>query len=222
MKPLLILFAATSLLGAATLAQADSANIDKVNGSIEVAAGQHAGKLSTVNGSIRLEDGAVVQSMSTVNGAVHAGARVTSGDVETVNGSIELGNNDHISGKVAAVNGALTIGRDARIDGHVSNVNGHIHITAATLHAGLETAAGDIDLEQGTHVDGGLLVDKQHTSWFNWGHSRPPRIVIGPHVVVNGTLDFRREVKLYVSNSATVGTIKGANAIRFSGAHPGQ
>jgi len=44
--------------------------------------------------------------------------------------------------------------------------------------------------------------------------------VIGPHAIVDGTLEFRREVDLYVSDSARVGTIKGATANKFTGDHP--
>jgi hypothetical protein len=44
--------------------------------------------------------------------------------------------------------------------------------------------------------------------------------VIGPHAVVQGTLEFRREVELYVSDSAQIGAVKGATAQKFSGANP--
>ena len=70
----------------------------------------------------------------------------------------------------------------------------------------------------GSRVEGGILVEKP-SGWFN-SSSKPPRVVIGPNAVVQGTLDFRRDVELLVSESATVGTIKGATATRFSGATP--
>jgi hypothetical protein len=63
-----------------------------------------------------------------------------------------------------------------------------------------------------------LLVDKPHG--FSWGRNKNPRIVIGPHAVVDGTLEFRRDVDLYVSDTAKVGTITGATASKFSGDHP--
>ena len=44
--------------------------------------------------------------------------------------------------------------------------------------------------------------------------------MIGPNAVVDGTLDFERDVDLYVSDSAKVGTIKGATANKFSGDRP--
>jgi hypothetical protein len=44
--------------------------------------------------------------------------------------------------------------------------------------------------------------------------------VIGPHAVVQGTLEFRREVVLEVSDSAQIGTVKGATPVKFSGERP--
>jgi hypothetical protein len=38
--------------------------------------------------------------------------------------------------------------------------------------------------------------------------------------VVEGPLEFEREVKLYVSDTAKVGEIKGATPVRFSGEKP--
>jgi len=39
---------------------------------------------------------------------------------------------------------------------------------------------------------------------------KPPVIVIAPRTIIKGTLRFEREVKLYVSDQATVGPIEGA------------
>jgi len=46
------------------------------------------------------------------------------------------------------------------------------------------------------------------------------RVVIGPGAVVKGTLSFQREVKLYVSDRATIGPVEGATVNKFSGEHP--
>jgi outer membrane lipoprotein SlyB len=45
-------------------------------------------------------------------------------------------------------------------------------------------------------------------------------LVSGPHAVVQGTLEFRREVGLKGSDSAQIGPIKGATPVKFSGATP--
>jgi len=44
--------------------------------------------------------------------------------------------------------------------------------------------------------------------------------VIGPHAVVQGTLEFRRDVVLQVSDSAQIGPVKGATPVKFSGQQP--
>ena len=68
-----ILLALALLLPLAAVA-ADN-DIDKVNGSVQVDAGQHAGDVSSVNGSVHVGDHAVVQKASTVNGSVELGER---------------------------------------------------------------------------------------------------------------------------------------------------
>ncbi|MFS6660670.1 hypothetical protein, partial [Staphylococcus aureus] len=84
----------------------------------------------------------------------------------------------------------------------------------------LETVSGDINVGAGSHVEGGILVEKPNNGWFHWGNDRKPVIVIGPHAVVQGTLDFRRDVVLQVSDSAQIGAVKGASVERFRGDSP--
>lgn len=220
MKGFTALAALALLTGVAGQAHADDGNIDKVNGAIEIQARQHAGTLSTVNGAIRLDNGAVVKTAHTVNGSIRSGDGVSTAGISTVNGAIQMGADNRVDGKVHAVNGSITLGHGTRVSGHVANVNGHIDIRGATLQDGLETTAGSIDIGRGSHVDGGLVVNKPSHGWFHFGHSQPPVVVIGPGAVVKGTLDFRREVKLYVSKDASIGPVKGARPIRFSGEHP--
>jgi hypothetical protein len=83
---------------------------------------------------------------------------------------------------------------------------------------GNETSSGDVTIGANSRVEGGLLVNEDH-SWFHTS-SHKPHITIGPHATVQGTLQFKREVELYVSDSATVGKIEGATAQKFSGDHP--
>ena len=42
----------------------------------------------------------------------------------------------------------------------------------------------------------------------------------GGHAVVQGKMTFKREVDLYVSDSATIGAIEGATPTKFSGDQP--
>ena len=82
------------------------------------------------------------------------------------------------------------------------------------------TTTGDIEIGANSRVEGGILVNDSGENRVSFGKPKIPRVVIGPGAVVKGALRFRREVKLYVSDRATIGTVEGATAIKFSGDHP--
>jgi len=218
MKRTLVTLATALSLVLAFGASARGIDVDKVNGSIHIENDQQAGDLSTVNGSIRVDTGGSATKVSTVNGGIELGDRVAVDAVETVNGGIDLGQGARVARTVEAVNGHIALAQGAEITGKASNVNGRITLDAAHVGGGIETISGDIEVGANSRVEGGILVEKPHG--FSWGKNKNPRIVIGPHAVVDGTLDFRREVDLYVSDSAKVGTITGATANKFSGDHP--
>jgi predicted acyltransferase (DUF342 family) len=210
----------TTLLSlcAAGGAFARGVDVDKVNGSIHIEGDQQAGDLSTVNGSIRIAAGGSAVKASTVNGGIELGERATAESLETVNGGVDLAAGARVATTIETVNGSVRLGKGADVSGHVSNVNGRFTLDAAHIGGGIETVSGDIEIGADSRVEGGIVVDRQH-GWFNWGNHKP-RIVIGPHAIVAGTLEFRREVDLFVSDSATIGTVKGATAQKFSGDHP--
>jgi hypothetical protein len=194
-------------------------DISKVNGSVSVDSGQHAGDVSTVNGAVDIADNAVVQKASTVNGSIELGDKAQATAVETVNGEITLGRDARISHTVEATNGSIHLAQNADVSGRLSNVNGAIALDAAHVGGGIETVSGDINVGANSRVEGGILVNESH-SFMHWGNDHLPHIVIGPHAVVQGTLEFHRQVMLQVSNSAQIGVVKGATPVAFSGAAP--
>lgn len=216
-----ILVFATFALALSPLLAAATNDIDKVNGSVRVEANQHAGDVSTVNGAVHIDDGASVRKVSTVNGAVDLGDKATASEITTVNGAIKLGAGARVSGDVTAVNGGAHLAHGAEIGGKLVNVNGTIVLDNAHVGRGISTVDGDITIGANSRVEGGIMIDKSH-HWFSWfsRNSRTPLVVIGPHAIVQGTLEFRREVVLKVSNSAQIGPVKGATVIKFSGATP--
>ena len=189
-----------------------------VNGSILVPAGLHSGTVDTVNGSIHIEDNAVVGVAATVNGGINLGSHASATSVSTVNGHIALAEGARVEKGITTVNGSLVLKNGADVGGRVGNVNGHIMLTGARVGGGLQTVGGDIDVNAGSHVEGGILVEKS-SGWFNF-NPRKPRIVIGPGAVVQGDLRFERDVALYVSDRATIGPVTGATVVRFSGDQP--
>jgi DUF4097 and DUF4098 domain-containing protein YvlB len=194
-----------------------------VNGSIHVKTGQKKDGVSTVNGSIHIDDNVSVAGAETVNGSIDMGAHATADSAQTVNGRITIGVGAAVLHSVSAVNGALTLHTGADVAGALTNVNGHIILEAAHVGGGIKTVGGDIDIGSNARVEGGILVDKegdQFLWFFHWTSNNSPRIVIGPGAVVQGDLRFKRQVRLFVSNQATIGPVIGATAVMFSGASP--
>jgi DUF4097 and DUF4098 domain-containing protein YvlB len=207
----------SAVLGDVTASQ-DGAHT--VNGSIQVPAGLKSGAVGTVNGSIHVGDSASVGSASTVNGAIDVGAHASADSLSTVNGSVTLATGAHVAHSLTTVNGSMNLANDADVGGDVRNVNGHIVVTAARVGGNLGTVGGDIDVTGTSRVEGGITVQKSN-SWFGLGWaSRRPRIVIGPGAVVQGALRFERPVELYVSETASIGPVTGATAIRYPGTVP--
>jgi hypothetical protein len=189
-----------------------------INGSVHIVAGKPPEGASTINGSIKIDDDAAADSVSTVNGSIHLGARATAKSLTSVNGSITVNEDAHTS-SVKAVNGDLTVKEGAEVSGALTNVNGKISVHAGHIGGRIRTEEGDISILGAAHVDGGILVEKH--AGFRMSHrSSDPIIVIGPGAEVQGELRFEHKVQLFVSDHASIGTVTGATAVRFSGDSP--
>jgi len=189
-------------------------DISKVNGSIETTAGGSYGDLETVNGAVRVAENVQARDASTVNGSIHIedGARVNS--VETVNGAIRLARNVQVGGGIETVNGSVFVDNGGTVGGSIETVNGAIGLVHTEVAGSLETVNGDITVGIGSHVRGGITVERAH-GWFQGSPKRKPRVVIGPNAVVDGPLEFRRDVSLYVHKTARTGPVTGAEAVSF-------
>ncbi len=206
-------------------ANSESGGATSVNGSISV--GEKAvvtGNVKTVNGTIRVDTGASIEAASTVNGGVRLSAGVQSESLNTVNGSIKVGENAAVDGEIQAVNGRITVESGSTVANDVSNVNGQIELVGTEVGGDLKTVNGDITLEEGSVVKGDLIVEEN--SGWGWGKSknRKPRIIIGPGSRVEGKIILKREVELFISDTAEVGGVEGEmsmdDAVRFSGKRP--
>lgn len=182
---------------------------ETVNGAIDVGANARTGDLETVNGAIDIDNGAQTGELETVNGAIDVGDNAVIKSAEAVNGAIDIGVGSRVLQHIETVNGAIEIAARSEVLGEVENVNGTIRIEQAHVVGRVSTATGDITL-LGARLDNGLLVEKQGWSLFNF--SRKPVIKIGAGSVVNGTLEFRREVELFVHPTARIGKVIGASA----------
>ena len=193
------------------LAQQD---VSKVNGSVSADAGQAYGDLETVNGSVSIAAGATVEDASTVNGSITVGDKAQAASLETVNGAIRIGKDVQVRKDVETVNGSIFTDRGTTIGGNVDTVNGAIGLVGTQLAGGIETVNGDITVGIGSHVKGGIKVEKPR-GW-SMKPRRDPRIIIGPNAVVEGPLVFERPVTLYVHTSARIGAVTGATAKPYS------
>ena len=191
----------------------------RVNGSVHIPAGRAAGSAETVNGSIEIDANAAVTSGTTVNGHIALGTHATADSLETVNGDIDVGAGAHVSGGLHSVNGGIVLSDGAVVGGSLENVNGAIRLSAARVDGGITTVNGNIDIRGDSHVEQGIHVQKVDHGLIHFD-THVPRIVIGPGATVSGELRFEREVTLYISDRATVGTVTGATAIPFSGDSP--
>jgi cytoskeletal protein CcmA (bactofilin family) len=216
--------AALPLLTAAILAfcgcDGSSNSSDRVNGEVHVPAGRGAGAAETVNGSIHIDPDAAVTTAKTVNGGVTLGSHATADSLATVNGNITIDGGSRVSGGVDSVNGDIAVGNGALVSGSLENVNGVIRLSAAHVDGGIATVNGDIDIRGDSRVERGIHVRKPESSGLIRFGNDVPRIIIGPGATVVGELRFEREVKLYLSDRATVGNVIGATAIPFTGDDP--
>ena len=213
--PLQFVLVLVSLAGGALLAGASETS--RVLGSIDIAAGEHSGNVSTVNGSIHIGASAVVGTAHTVNGSIEVEDHATATELQTVNGSIELSDAARVSGDVQTVNGKLKLENGVDVAGQLRNVNGSMHIAAAHVAGGIHSTTGNIELGPNARIEGGIHMEKE--SGRSWSDS-VPHVVVGPGSVVSGALLFERPVKLYVSDGATIGAVQGATVIKFSGDRP--
>jgi len=203
----------------------ESSGATSVNGSITV--GENAvvtGNVKTVNGSVRVDGGARIRNAATVNGSVRVATGVQAVDLSTVNGSIKVGESVVLDGEIEAVNGRITVASGTIVANGVSNVNGQIRLAGAEVGGDVSTVSGDVNVIEGSVVQGNLIVEKPSNWGFGKSKTGKPRIVIGPGSTVKGTIDLERKVALFISDTANVGGVKGVmsmdDAIRFEGKQP--
>jgi hypothetical protein len=197
----------------------DGTETSKVNGPVHIVAGKPAGPAETVNGNIEIDDNAAVTVANTVNGGIRLGAHATAVSLNTVNGNITVGADARVAKGAQSVNGGVAVRDGAEVLGPVTNVNGKIELTGAHVAGGIRTVNGNISIYGASRVEGGILVEKAGGQVIHFSNDIP-RIEIGPGATVEGELHFQREVKLYVSDRATIGPVTGTTPIQFSGDTP--
>lgn len=190
----------------------------KVLGTVRIAAGEHAQNAETVNGSVDIGENAVVAHAQTVNGNVTLHPHSTASSLRTVNGSVHLEDGARVTGAVELVNGGIELEKGADVAGHLTNINGRIEVQGAHVGGGIESVNGNITIGADSRIEGGIHIHQRNNDGLSFG--TPLRIVIGPGATVAGPMIFEHEVRLYVSDRATIGEVQGATPMKFSGDQP--
>jgi len=191
--------------------------IRNVNGQVRISENARVGQVSNTNGSISIASGARTGAIGNTNGRIRLADSIrVEGGVVSTNGPVETGAEVHVDGDIQTANGRIRTGTGSVITGEVETTNGSIELVG-TEAAGVSGANGSIELLDGTRIAGDVYVRRPSGSNSS---SRLPRVVIGADTVVEGTLQFERDVELYIHETARTGQVIGAEPIRFSGDSP--
>lgn len=190
-----------------------------VNGDVEVGARVEAesADFRTVNGSVEIGEGSKVGALGTVNGSIKVDAEARVGRAATVNGRIVFGRGAQAAGDLSTTNGSIRVEPGALVGGNVESVNGLLEFRGAHIRGSVENYNGGIRVLEGAVIEGGLAVRRPDDS-SSLEHT--PVVIIGPGSRVNGPLVFEREVRLFVHETAHVGSVTGAEAVRYAGDEP--
>jgi cytoskeletal protein CcmA (bactofilin family) len=173
---------------------------------------------------------AASEPVETITSDVSVAASARAESVHSLSGAIFLQRNSRVTGDVETGNGEIVVEPGSDVAGKLSNTTGTIRIDGARVGGLVSTTYGDIYIGADSRLDGGILVHKRNVIGLSLGddlklgipvgRSTPPRVVIGPRATVAGVLRFKREVKLLVSESATIGPVEGAKPVMFATDQP--
>jgi len=194
-------------------------DLKTTNGRIEVGNGLTVGTVKTTNGTISLGEKVVAEEIKTTNGAIHIDSGSQVGEVRTTNGGIKIVNTV-VNGDVRTTNGALTVSERSQIVGSVITTNGGIYLDQVNVGENVQFTNGKMVLDE-SEIVGDIIVNEGGSNgWFNWGNNKKPIVIVGRDTTVKGKIIAKRDIELYVHESAKVGEIEGAEAEVFSGDRP--
>ncbi|MCK5147336.1 hypothetical protein KAR48_11305 [bacterium] len=156
-KSIILLFLAAFVLGGCNTS---------INKSVYVEDGERRRSgLTSINGNVTIGDECVIRgTCRSVNGTIRIGWNSKTGGLQAVNGSITVGKETNINGSIRSVNGSVRCSRDVTIRGDINSVNGDIKITATRVEEDIVTRNGDIDILDGSEVDGDIRIKRRKGS----------------------------------------------------------
>jgi cytoskeletal protein CcmA (bactofilin family) len=173
---------------------------------------------------------ASAEPIETITRDISLTSTALSESLHSLTGAITLQRGARVAGNVETGNGEIVLESGSAVAGELSNTTGTIRIDGARVGGLVSTTYGDIYIGANSRLEGGILVHKRNVIGLSLGddlklgipvgNSTPPRVVIGPRATVAGVLRFKREVKLLVSESATIGPVVGATPVLFATEQP--
>jgi hypothetical protein len=173
---------------------------------------------------------ASAEPIETITRDISLSAHAQAESLHSLGGALTMQHNARVTGDVETGNGEIVLEAGSEVTGKLSNTTGTIRIDAARVGGLVSTTYGDIYIGADSRLEGGILVHKRNVIGLSLGddlklgipvgNATPPRVVIGPRATVAGALRFKREVKLLVSESATIGPVVGATPVMFATEQP--
>jgi hypothetical protein len=195
----------------ATSADASSADkVSRINGSVEIDAGQTVGDVSTINGRIRVSRNATAGAVETINGSITIQSGATIDSAETVNGGIRLGRDVQVGAELKTVNGGIQVDPGSFVAADIRTLNGEIALRDTRVTGSLHTANGDIELREGSVIEGDVII-RGERSWisrlFSFGQPHRSELQVDASSVILGDIHLYRDVELRIEEGAEVGEI---------------
>lgn len=189
---------------------------------VQVAPGDMAKSIYEVDGAIGVDAQARAHKLSTVDGNITLGRWAHATELRSVDGDITMAVGASCSGDVRNVGGTIRLDDGARVGGDVVNLVGRIDARGALIAGRVETVSGRIALSGATHVDQGIVLALPSPKVDQADQRRLPVVVIGPGVVVAGSIVAHRGGTLWASRKASIGPVQGITVQWFDGAAPPQ
>ncbi len=200
--------------GKSVFASGGARDLTAVNGSVTAEPGQTYDTVRTVNGAVRVSRGASAAEAKTVNGSLVLEEDTKVGTASTVNGSLRIGAGAAVAEEASTVNGSIALAKRARVGGDVSTVSGRIRLDGAEVTGKVITRDGDIELNDGARVHGGIHVREKGNNWSWNGSKLVVQVEICSTCVVDGELRFDRAVELHVESGGRIGRVIGDEVTR--------
>jgi hypothetical protein len=206
-----LLVAQVSLLGGCALF---------IEGNYVVDRGDFRKSIRAVDATVEVKPQARARSISTVDGAITLGRWAQAGALSTVDGRIEMDQGSVCHGPINNVAGSIRL-RGARVAGNVRTVTGGVDTDNTLVEGDVEAISGRLQLLGLTHVKGGIVISSPDPKSNDPEQARPPTIVIGPQVVVEGGIRSAHGGDVWIHRDhASLGTISGVNVHWYDGDPP--